>query len=154
MKLYFLRHGKADWSDWDKPDDERPLNKEGRREMERIAQFLARLKIKLDVLLSSPLPRAFQTAEYAAEALDLELLEEPLLAKGFNAAKLRQILERTGDADLMLVGHEPDFTTVIAALTGADAKLGKGGVARVDLDGPGEAAGQLVWLIQPKIARM
>jgi phosphohistidine phosphatase len=154
MKLYFLRHGKADWPGWDKSDDERPLNKEGRREMERIAQFLVRLKLRPDVLLSSPLPRAFQTAEYAAEALGLELQEEPLLAKGFGAAKLRQILERTGEVDVMLVGHEPDFTTVIAALTGADARLGKGGLARVDLDGPAEAAGQLVWLIQPKIARM
>ena len=83
MKLYFLRHGKADWPDWDKPDDERPLTKDGRREMERIAKFLRDLKVEPAIVLSSPLPRAKQTAEYAAEALSVKLQEEPALAPGF-----------------------------------------------------------------------
>jgi phosphohistidine phosphatase len=153
MKLYFLRHGKADWPDWDKPDDERPLNEQGRREMERIAQFLLNVKIEPSVILSSPLPRASQTAEYAAEALRVKLEQEPALGKGFNAAKLRSLLKRAKGGDLMIVGHEPDFTTVIAALTGGDVKLGKGGLARVDIE-PGALDGRLIWLIPPKIGRM
>ena len=153
MKLYFLRHGKADWPEWDKPDDERPLTKEGRREMQRIAKFLARLKIEPAVVLSSPLPRAWQTAEYAADALGIELQEEPALGKGFSAAKLPALLKRARDGDLMLVGHEPDFTTVIRALTGGDIRLGKGGIARVDLAHGNAIDGRLIWLIPPKIAR-
>jgi len=154
MRLYFLRHGKADWPDWDKPDDERPLTKEGRREMERIAEFLRELKIEPTVILSSPLPRAWQTAEYVAAALGANLVEVPALGNGFSAAKLRPLLKRAEGGDLMLVGHEPDFTTVIRALTGGDVKLGKGGIARVDLQQGAAPDGRLIWLIPPKIARM
>ena len=153
MKLYFLRHGKADWPDWDKSDDERPLTKEGRREMARIAKFLAQLKIEPAVVLSSPLPRAWQTAEYAAEALGVRLEKEPTLASGFNAARLRVLLKRANGGDLMIVGHEPDFSTVIRALTGGDVQLGKGGIARVDLQQGTAVNGRLIWLIPPNIAR-
>ena len=152
MKLYFLRHGKADWPEWDGPDDERPLTKEGKREMARIAKFLAGLQVKPARILSSPLPRALQTAEIAADALDVELEQDRSLAKGFTPAKLRALLKRAQGADLMIVGHDPDFTANIRALTGGDVKLGKGGIARVDLDDPA-GAGRLIWLIPPKIAR-
>jgi phosphohistidine phosphatase len=152
MRLYFLRHGKADWPGWNKPDDERPLNKEGRKEMQRIAKFLRELRVEPALILSSPLPRAWQTAEYAADALQVELQQEPALGKGFSAAKLRPLLKRAKGGDLMIVGHEPDFTTVIRALTGGDVKLGKGGIARVDLE-PAAVDGRLIWLIPPKIAR-
>lgn len=153
MKIYFLRHGKADWPDWNKPDDERPLTKEGRGEMERIAKFLRGLEIEPAIVLSSPLPRAWQTAEYAATALGVKLEEEPALAKGFSVAKLRTLLKRAKGGDLMIVGHEPDFSTVIRALTGGDVRIGKGGIARVDLQHGTAVNGRLVWLIPPKIAR-
>ena len=153
MRLYFLRHGKADWPEWDKSDDERPLTKEGRREMERIARFLADLKVEPAVVLSSPLPRAWQTAQYAAAALRVGLQEEPALRPGFSAAKLRTLLKRAQGGDLMLVGHEPDFSTLIRALTGGDVRLAKGGFARVDLAHGTAVDGRLIWLIPPKIAR-
>lgn len=152
MKLYLLRHGKADWPDWDRPDDERPLTKEGKREVARIAKFLADLRVKPRRILSSPLPRALQTAEIAAEALGLEVQQERALGKGFTATKLRALLKRASGEDLMIVGHEPDFSANIRALTGGDVKLGKGGIARVDLEDPA-GAWRLVWLIPPKIAR-
>jgi phosphohistidine phosphatase len=153
MRVYFLRHGKADWPDWKGDDDDRPLTKEGKREMERIAEFLAELEIAPAAILSSPLPRAAQTAEIAADALGLAVQQEEDLGKGFTLAKLRPLLARADGEDLMLVGHEPDFTGVIGALTGADAKLGKGGIARVDLESASAVDGKLVWLIPPKIAR-
>ena len=113
MKLYLLRHGKADWPDWDKPDDERPLTKEGKREMRRIAQFLAEMNVAPALILSSPLPRAWQTAEIAADALGLPVQEEPAL-RGYTAAKARALIKRSKGADLMLVGHEPDFSASFA----------------------------------------
>lgn len=153
MKLYFLRHGKADWIDWDKPDDERPLTKEGRREMGQIARFLREIGVAPSLILTSPLPRALQTAEIAAESLKVNVREEPLLQKGFTATKLAKVLRRTKGGDVMLVGHEPDFTGVIRELTGGMVSLKKGGFARVDLDADDNSRGTLVWLIAPRIAR-
>ena len=68
MKLCFLRHGEADWPNWTKPDNERPLTERGRKEMKRVAKFLDRLKLSADAILTSPLPRASQTAEIVGQA--------------------------------------------------------------------------------------
>jgi phosphohistidine phosphatase len=152
MELYFLRHGEADWPDWKKPDDERPLTKRGKKEMREVAKFLARLDVEPNLIVTSPLPRASQTAEIAADYLESELREDDLLAPGFGLAELRTILKRHRARVLMLVGHEPDFTSVISALTGATLKLSKAGVALVDVD-PESEEGKLLWLFPPKFAR-
>lgn len=152
MKLYLLRHGIADWPEWNRPDDERPLTKKGRKEMRRMAKFLRSLKVKPELILSSPLPRAWQTAQIAAEYLERELKKESALGCGFDVNKLRKIIYRHAKEDLMLVGHEPDFSTVIRALTGGTIKLAKGGLARVDL-ATGAQKGRLIWLLPPKAAR-
>src|SRR5438046_10200958 len=69
MDLYFLRHGEADWPDWQKSDDERPLTDFGKKEVRDVPKFLARLKVRPDLIVTSPLPRAAQTAEIAADDL-------------------------------------------------------------------------------------
>src|ERR1700756_2317381 len=96
MKLCFLRHGEADWPNWDKPDDERPLTERGRKEMKRVAKLLERLKLIPDTILTSPLPRASQTAEIVAQRLGIELQTESALAHGFKVERLRRLL---GKAD-------------------------------------------------------
>ena len=116
MELYFLRHGEADWPDWKKSDDERPLTKRGKKEMHEVAAFLVRLKVQPDLILTSPLPRAAQTAEIAAEHLNVKCREEQRLAPGFGAAELEQIINKHSVESLMIVGHEPDFTRTIARL--------------------------------------
>jgi phosphohistidine phosphatase len=150
MRLYFLRHGEADWPDWDKPDDERPLTKAGRREVHEVADFLARLKAKVDLILTSPLPRAAQTADAAGEDLKVRVREEKLLAPGFKAADLTRLRRKYPEQVLMLVGHEPDFSEVIGILTGGTIKLSKAGVALVDLKG---GKGKLLWLFPPRVAK-
>lgn len=152
MQLYFLRHGEADWPNWKKPDDERPLTKRGKKEMREVAEFLARLKTKPSLILTSPLPRASQTAAIAAEYLDRECREEKLLAPGFGKRELEQLLDDYPDENLMIVGHEPDFSGAIAALTGASIKLSKAGVALVELDHSG-SRGRLLWLLPPKLMK-
>src|SRR5215467_2076776 len=119
MQLYFLRHGEADWPNWRKRDDERPLTDFGKKEVRRVAKFLDRLKIRPDLVVSSPLPRASQTAKIAAECLRAKLREDVSLEPGFGMSELRALLKRHRSKVLMLVGHEPDFTTVISGLTGA-----------------------------------
>ncbi|MEO5718633.1 MAG: phosphohistidine phosphatase SixA [Chthoniobacterales bacterium] len=150
MRLYFLRHGAADWPDWTKPDDDRPLTEAGRQELEEVGRLLLRLKAAPDVILTSPLPRATQTAEIAAEHLRAPVSEETLLAPGFGAKDLKQLREKYSRKVLMLVGHEPDFSSVIASLTGGQVKLSKAGVALVEVE---SARGELRWLFPPKIAR-
>jgi phosphohistidine phosphatase len=152
MELYFLRHGEADWPDWQKSDDERPLTKRGKKEMREIAAFLARLKVRPDLVLTSPLPRAAQTAEIAAEELKVKCREDRRLAPGFGPAELEQLISKHSVESLMVVGHEPDFTSTISALTGASLKLSKAGVALVDVD-PFSRKGRLLWLFPPKIAK-
>lgn len=152
MQLYFLRHGEADWPNWTKSDDERPLTDFGKKEMCAVGKFLARLKVEPDLIVTSPLPRAAQTAKIAAEYLKSKLREDELLEPGFGMAELSKVLKRHRSKVLMLVGHEPDFSTVISALTGASLKLSKAGVALIDTD-PDPKEGKLLWLFPPKIAR-
>jgi len=152
MKLYFLRHGEADWPDWKRSDDERPLTKRGKKEMRDFARFVADLKVRPDLIVTSPLPRASQTAEIAADYLKAKLRKDELLAPGFGIDQLRTVLKRHRAKTLMLVGHEPDFTNIISELTGASLKLSKAGVALVDVD-PESEAGKLLWLFPPKFAR-
>jgi len=152
MQLYFLRHGEADWPHWTRPDDERPLTDFGKKEVRQVAKFLGRLKVKPNLVLTSPLPRASQTAEVAAGQLKTKLRQDEALKPGFGISELRTLLKRHGSKVLMLVGHEPDFTSVISALTGASLKLSKAGVVLVDFD-PGTEKGRLLWLFPPKVAR-
>src|SRR5262245_25679603 len=71
MRLYFLRHGEADWPGWDRPDDERPLTSKGHKEVERVADFIAERELKPVHILSSPLPRALETGQIVARRLNL-----------------------------------------------------------------------------------
>ena len=94
MQLYFLSHGEADWPNWTKPDDERPLTDSGKKEVRQVAKFLDRLKVRPDLIVSSPLPRASQTAKIAAEYLKAKLREDESLAPGFGMRELRTVLRR------------------------------------------------------------
>lgn len=152
MELYFLRHGEADWPDWKKSDDERPLTKFGKKEMREVVKFLERLKVRPGLIVTSPLPRAAQTADIASDYLNAKLRKDELLAPGFGMAELQTVFKRHRAKSLMLVGHEPDFTNIITGLTGATLKLSKGGVALLDVD-PEAEEGKLLWLFPPKLAR-
>src|SRR5438045_9488075 len=117
MKLYYLRQGQADWAGWKKPDDERPLTKRGKREMRDVTKFLGRLKVRPDLIVTSPLPRASQTAEIAADYLKAKVRKDELLAPGFGMSELRTVLKRHRAKVLMLVGPEPACTNAISGFT-------------------------------------
>jgi phosphohistidine phosphatase len=152
MKLCFLRHGEADWPNWTKPDDERPLTECGRKEMKRVAKFLQRLKFSADAILTSPLPRASQTAEIVAGRLGIELKTETALAHGFSVERLRRLLANADAECIMVVGHEPEFSEVVKELTGGEVKLSKAGIALLELN-RGCTSGKLLWLFPPKVAK-
>jgi phosphohistidine phosphatase len=151
MKLYLLRHGKADWPNWDQPDEERPLTEAGKNEVAEVARLLARLKIK-PTILTSPLPRASQTAEIAGKHLHTKVRTEPLLRPGFDAGRLAQLLKKFSGKNLMVVGHEPDLTRTIFQLTGGKTKMSKAAIALIEFE-PGQLKGVLRWLVPPKFAK-
>lgn len=151
LDLFFFRHGLADWPDWPKPDDERPLTREGREITRKVAIYLARLGVKPRKILTSPLPRASQTADIAAEHLRAPVEVTKSLGKSFTPRKLEELI--SGETEtIMVVGHEPNFSRVIKALTGGEIKLRKSGVARLTID-PERMQGRLDWLLAPKNCR-
>lgn len=154
MILYFLRHGLAgDGATWVGDDRERPLTRTGIQHMKASAAAFKKIGLEVDEIISSPLKRAEQTAQIAADVLEKHVKLDERLVYGFGMPALQTIIDDYPNAKaLMLVGHEPDFSTTISELTGgSDIEMKKGGLARVDLsDGP-ELRGLLVWLLPPKI---
>jgi len=156
MKLYFLRHGLAGQrSEWTGDDFERPLTDEGQARMAREAVTIAKLGLNLDLILTSPLVRAYQTAQSVAQHLSLldKLITDERLAPGFSTEQLAPLLREHSNATaLMLVGHEPDFSKVIGDLIGGGrVECKKGSLACVEVPDPVRLAGELLWLLPPKI---
>jgi phosphohistidine phosphatase len=156
MRLYFLRHGKAeDRAAWQGRDDDRPLTAEGEAALRREAKVMAGLDLGVDVIVTSPLARALRTAELAAEGLGLggRVVQDDRLAHGFDVRRLEQVLAAHGGAGaLMVVGHEPDFSATVAELIGGgEIVMKKGGLARVDVTAPVAGGGELVWLLTPPL---
>lgn len=156
MKLYFLRHGRAENRvDWQGRDADRPLTSVGEEAMRREAEALRAMGLALDLIVTSPLARARRTAEIVADGLGLtdRLMEDARLAPGFDVARLEQLLAAYGSAGpVMVVGHEPDFSETVAELIGGgDVVMKKGGLARVDVAAPAAGGGRLVWLLTPPL---
>ena len=156
LKLYFLRHGQAgNRQEWQGDDSERPLTAEGKTLMKREAAAIRKLELPLDLIISSPLVRAFQTAEIVAKAqgASARLITDDRLASGFGPKHLAAILaEHRGVRGLMLVGHEPDFSQTISLVTGGGRlTMKKGALAYVEVEDPASLKGSLVWLIPPKV---
>jgi phosphohistidine phosphatase len=134
--IYLLRHGDAEPGNGD--DAARRLTAKGERQAEAAGRALAVLGTALVACLTSPKVRAAETARLACEALGLE----PEVAAELSGGEFDAHGLAAGRGDVLLVGHEPSFSTAIAQLTGARAKLRKGGLASVD-------GSTLVALLQP-----
>jgi phosphohistidine phosphatase len=162
MQLYFLRHGRAfEPEGWTGTEFERPLTDDGRDEMRAAAKGLRWLDLKLDILYTSPLLRARETADIVAAALKLDATETPALAPGCEMAIFGKLIAgQNGAQSLLFVGHEPDLSTIIGTLIGwhgpANVAMKKGACCRIDLvnDVPsfGMLAGHgtLAWLLTAK----
>lgn len=123
--IWFLRHGDAE----DGADDfARELTENGERQARAAGSALAALGVQIDACLTSPRVRAVQTAQLACEALGVDPEEVDELSGGqFDAAELP-----AGRGEVLLVGHEPDFSQAVYDLTGARIEMKKGGLAAVD----------------------
>ena len=135
MVIWLLRHGDAEPGS---PDAERPLTAKGERQGTNAGRALAGLGVALEACLTSPKVRAAETARRACEALGLEPVTEGRLSGGpFDPWDVA-----AGWEDVLLVGHDPDFSTAVHDLTGAQVRMSKGGLAGVD-------RGELSVLLRP-----
>jgi phosphohistidine phosphatase len=136
--IWLLRHGDAAEGS---PDAERRLTDKGREQSRAAGAALKAIGVELDACLTSPKVRAAETARLACEQVgDVEPQLEPKLAGGpFDAEALAAGL---GD-DVLLVGHDPDFSAAVHSLTGAQVRMKKGGLAGVD-------RGELIVLMRPR----
>jgi phosphohistidine phosphatase len=133
--LWLLRHAEAAEGS---PDDDRPLTDRGNRQAEAAGRALEQLGANIDVCLSSPKLRALQTAQLACGPLGIEATIEPRLSgQPFDVQDLT-----AGLNNVLLVGHDPSFSLTLHDLTGAQARMRKGGLA-------GIAKGELVVLLRP-----
>ena len=122
-----LRHGDAE-DGAGKPDADRELTEKGEQQSVNAGRALKKLGIELDVCLTSPKVRAKRTAELACDVLGAEVEVDDRLAGGdFDPLEVA-----AGRGEVMLVGHEPDFSSAVALVTGSRVKFKKGGVAAID----------------------
>jgi phosphohistidine phosphatase len=128
--IWLLRHGDAEGGGG-KPDAERELTDKGRGQARDAGRALVELGVKIDTCLSSEKVRAKDTAEIVCTELGgLEVQEDKRLRdREFNPLDIAA--EHPGE-ELLLVGHEPDFSGAVALVTGSRVKLKKGGLAAID----------------------
>jgi phosphohistidine phosphatase len=138
--IYLLRHGEAEDGTGD--DAPRRLTEKGERQARDAGIALAALEVPMDACLASPKVRALDSARLACEALGVEVeITEALGGGRFDALDLA-----AGRGDVLLVGHEPDFSAEVGRLTGANVAMKKGGIAVID-------GSTLVALLRPKELR-
>ncbi|SRR5712692_6802430 len=159
-EIYLIRHGLAEERGDAWPDDaKRPLTEEGILRMRKSVRGLARLGVSCDVVVTSPLVRARQTAEIVAAGLSPRpslVNAESLSPDGTFAAVIADLEKHTRKTRIALVGHEPSIGELAARLIGSRhaIEFKKGAVCRIDLEAlPPSGPGDLRWLLTPKIMR-
>ena len=159
-ELYFVRHGLAEergdaWPD----DNKRPLTDDGMARMRKAVKGLSRIGVAVDVVLTSPLVRARQTADILAGGLDPRpsiVTIDSLAPAGSYAAVIHDLEKHARKCRIALVGHEPMMGELAARLVGSrhPIEFKKGGVCRIDVENlPPAGPGDMRWMLTPKILR-
>jgi phosphohistidine phosphatase len=146
-ELFIVRHGIAvPPGTPDIPDEERPLTPKGERRMQQVGRGLAALGLKVDRIVSSPLPRAWRTAQLVAQELGLSDVVEisSVLSAGADPRAIRDWIRSREEDSLMIVGHNPVLSDLVGLLVAGEIgrfpfELKKGGIAALSatpLTGP------------------
>ncbi len=162
MNVYILRHASAGTRRTNPlVDVKRPLDKEGKGQCLLIGSYLSALKVQFDLVASSPLKRALQTASLVGTEVgfDQKIQVTDALAPEATAGAFQSFVgELQGHENVLLVGHNPNLPLFLASLimNGAASpgraaiRLRKGAIARIDLT---RRPGMLHWLVDPRILR-
>jgi phosphohistidine phosphatase len=158
MNLYLMRHANAGVSR-ENPllDAKRGLIKEGKEQCMLMARVMSALRVQVDVIASSPLKRALQTAQFVGTEMgyDAKVEISQALRPEADFGAFQQLLEKYADRDgVLLVGHNPNLFKflgrIITGNGGAGVRMRKGSVARIDME---RHPPLLQWLIDPRMAR-
>lgn len=158
MNLYILRHASAGIRR-ENPliDVKRPLDKEGKQQCMLVGSYLNALKVQFDLIASSPLKRALQTASLVGTetGYDAKIQVTEALAPGATGSAFQQyVAGLTRYENVLIVGHNPNLPVFLGSLFTspghASIRMRKGAIARVDLT---RRPGILNWLVDPRILR-
>lgn len=147
MLIYLLRH--ADAADRVTTDEVRPLTKKGLHQSEVVGEFCAQHQINPQVIVTSPVLRAADTAKIVAQHLsDCEMIEDSRLASGMDPdTGLSVIREYTKFDAVMLVGHQPDLGHLVSSLLSNDGSFGlnfrKAALIAIEIHSPTKGGGVL-----------
>ena len=160
LELYLVRHAIAADRGADYPDDsKRPLTAAGISRFRKEAKALGVLDVEIELIISSPLTRAKQTAEIVAQALPTKptlTLSDSLAPAGTPASVFQELAKHMRKGKIALVGHEPNIGELAARLIGSRTPIEfkKGAICRIDFEVfPPKGSGQLRWLVTPRMLR-
>jgi phosphohistidine phosphatase len=164
MMVLVIRHAIAEerdaFAESGKPDDERPITANGRRRMERGARGLRTLVPRINLLATSPLVRAQQTAAVVAKVYRTEVGEKTeALSPSAPLDQFAKWLAPHSDLDVIaVVGHEPHLsalvTWLLSGISDSRIEFKKGGACLLEVDGqPGAGGAKLHWLLTPRALR-
>jgi len=158
MRVYLVRHASAGEAYSDpKKDEKRPLDEQGVTQCREVGHALAALEVHVDLVISSPLKRAAQTASMVANEIGYEgrIVFDDALRPGTGFTDFRELTRRHAALEaIMVVGHNPNLSAFLGTLIGsahqaARIDMKKGAVACVDWD----RRGYLAWYLTPKVVR-
>lgn len=158
MNLYILRHASAG-TRRENPllDVKRPLDKEGKQQCILVGSYLTALNVQFDLIASSPLKRALQTASLVGTEVgyDAKIQVTEALSPGATIATFQQFMASLAKYEnVLVVGHSPNLPEFLGALIvspgRANIRMRKGAIARVDCT---RRPGVLNWLVDPRILR-
>ena len=120
-RIYLVRHAKSSWKNPDLADFDRPLNSRGKRDAPLMGKRLEKMKVKPDIIISSPAKRALRTAKIIAE--EIKFPKEKIVTKdslyGASVSIILNIIHHLEDSidEVMLFGHNPEFTSLANQLS-------------------------------------
>jgi phosphohistidine phosphatase len=162
MKLFIVRHAIA--MPHGTPgisEEERPLTKEGIRKMKEAAQGLQVIGCIPEIILSSPLPRARQTAEILVQTIGRQIplqMIDALAPSGSHADVYKELRRHQKAESVMLVGHQPSLGEIAGEIAWGSPEhyvdFKKGGACAIDIEAMTPTPrGSLLWLLTPSILR-
>jgi len=159
VEVYLLRHGIAEDHAASGRDADRVLTEEGKRKLQKVMDRARKAGVNPTLILSSPLVRAIETAQIAAEALEYKseiARSNALLPNAAPRDVWAEIRAHRDEPSILLAGHEPLFSQTVAYLLGstrAMVEFKKGALIRVDFAALGaEPRGVLEWMLTPKVS--
>lgn len=156
MNLYILRHASAGVRRVNPSlDVKRPLDKEGKQQCILIGSYLNALRVHFDVVVSSPLKRALQTASLVGTetGYDGKIQVSEALAPGATVKDFEALVSTLSNHEnILVVGHNPNLALMLSSLLGPkiNIRMRKGAIARIDCT---RKPGTLHWLVDPRILR-